>query len=111
MGCCVDLLFIDEQAGDIVTIQVPPDGPYGVLFESDRDGHAAVIKAWDRLPNGKFGPLQKHGGLHYGDVLFAINDTDVDSLPHADVVALVRDRNILKKVFKFKNSNEYYRAK
>jgi hypothetical protein len=104
-------LFTTAQAGDVVTIQLSPDGPYGVIFEPDRDGNAAVIKHWDRLPNGKFGPLQKHGGLHFGDVLFAINDTEVDSMSHADVVALVRDRNILKKVFKFKNSSEYYRAK
>jgi len=22
---------------------------------------------------GKFGPVQKHGGIHYGDVLFAVS--------------------------------------
>jgi hypothetical protein len=63
----------DTAAGDIVVISVPPDGPYGVNFVADTDGFAAVIHSFDRLPNGKFGPLQKHGGLHYGDVLFEIN--------------------------------------
>ena len=77
----------------------------------DKDGNAAVIRQWDRLPNGKFGPVQKHGGIHYGDVLFAINDTKLESLTHADALVLIRDRNILKKIFKFMNSNEYYRKK
>ena len=103
--------FSDTAAGDIVAISVPADGPYGVLFEGDADGSAAVIKAWEPLPNGRFGPLQKHGGLHYGDVLFAINEIALDMIPFADVMALVRDRNTMKKTFKFKNSSEYYRKK
>lgn len=88
-----------------------PDGPYGVRFEPDADGHSAVIKVWERLPNGKFGPLQKHGGLHYGDILFSINDTQVDIIPHSETLNMINDRNTLKKVFKFMNSGEYYRRK
>ncbi len=97
--------------GDIVVIPVPADGPYGVLFEADNDGCAAVIKSWEPLANGRFGPLQKHGGLHYGDVLFSINEIALDLVPFSEVMAMVRDRNTLKKTFKFKNSSEYYRKK
>ncbi len=101
----------DTAAGDVVIISVPSDGPYGVMFEPDRDGNAAVIKAWERLPNGKFGQLQKHGGLHYGDVLFQINDNHLDVVPFKDVMQTVKDRNLLKKSFRFMNSVEYYRRK
>jgi hypothetical protein len=101
----------DTAAGDIVSIVVNPDPPYGISFEADVEGNAAVIKSFEKLPNGKFGPLQKHGGLHIGDVLFAINDIHLDSISHADTISMVRDRNILKKTFKFMNSREYYRKR
>lgn len=39
-------MWVVVKAGDVVTIQLPPDGPYGVIFEADRDGNAAVIKTW-----------------------------------------------------------------
>ena len=28
-------------------------------YSLDKDGCAAVIRSWDRLPSGKFGPVQK----------------------------------------------------
>jgi len=31
----------------------------GVLFIPDIDGQGAIISSWERLPNGKFGPVQK----------------------------------------------------
>jgi hypothetical protein len=43
--------------------------------------------------------------------LFAINDTPLEVTPFAEVMLLVRDRNILKKAFKFMNSREYYRRR
>jgi len=101
----------DTAAGDVVIVSVSSEGPYGVVLEADTDGNAAVIKGFERLPNGKFGLLQKHGGLHYGDVLFAINDIQLDVVPFQEVMLIVRDRNILKKAFKFMNSSEYYRRK
>lgn len=101
----------DTAAGDVVVVNVPSDGPYGVMFAADRDGTAAVIKSWERLPNGKFGPLQKHGGLHYGDVLFQINDNHLDVVPFSEVLLTVKDRNLLKKSFRFMNAAEYYRRK
>jgi len=101
----------DTAAGDVVTVNVSSEGPYGVVLEADNDGNAAVIKGFERLPNGKFGLLQKHGGLHYGDILFAINDIQLDVVPFHEVMVIVRDRNILKKAFKFMNSSEYYRRK
>ena len=101
----------DTGCGDIVTITVSPDGPYGVVFEPDADNCAAVVKAWERLPNGKFGPIRKHGGIHYGDVLFAVNDTPLDVVPFQDAMNIIRDRNLLKKTFKFMNPKEHYRRK
>eukprot|EP01035_Chromulina_nebulosa_P016969 gene16969-22465_t len=103
--------LVDTAAGDIVSISVSPDGPYGVYFESDKNGNAAVISSFERLPNGNYGVLQKHGGLHLGDVLFAVNDTYLESLPHKDVINLIKDRNVLKKTFRFMNNKEYYRKK
>ena len=101
----------DTAVGDVVVIQVSPDPPYGVIFEPDTDGCAAVIKAWERLPKGKFGPLQKHGGLHYGDVLIAVGDTPTDVMTFSETMMLVKDRNLLRKTFKFISSNDHYRKK
>lgn len=101
----------DTMAGDIVSITVPPDGPYGVNLTSDSDGHAAVVVSFDPLPNGRFGPIQKHGGVHAGDVLFEINDNSVMNTNFEDVKRMISDRNTLKKVLKFVNSKEYYRRK
>ena len=53
----------DTLAGDTVIIQVPADGPYGINLRPDENGNAAVIHSFDKLPNGKFGPIQKHGGV------------------------------------------------
>ena len=96
----------DTAAGDLVIILVNPDGPYGVNFESDSFGNAAVIRSFDRLPNGKLGPLQRHGGLHIGDVLFSVNETSLESIPHNEALLIIRDRNMLKKSFKFINNRE-----
>lgn len=46
-----------------------------------------------------------------GDVLYAVNETHLDYVPHAEVMFIVNDRNILRKVFKFMSSAEYYRRK
>ncbi len=97
--------------GDVVTIMISNDTGYGCRFEADTNGNSAVIKVWERLPNGKFGPLQKHGGIYVGDIVLSINDTFVDSMSHADTMSLINDRNILKKVFKIMNSGEYYRRR
>ena len=58
----------------VVSIKVPTRGPYGVLLEDDGAGCSAVVKAFERLPSGKFGPIQKHGGVRVGDVLVGINE-------------------------------------
>lgn len=102
----------DTAAGDIVQLLISnPDTPLGVTFEADIDGKAAVIKSFDRLPNGKFGPFQKHGGIHQGDVLISLNEIVLESIPHTDVLSMMKDRNILKKSLKFMNSKEYYRKR
>ena len=50
----------DTKVGDIVSMQVPNAGPYGVELVPDRDGQGAVIKAWGKMPDGKYGPIQRH---------------------------------------------------
>ena len=101
----------DTQAGDIVTIAVNPDGPYGVVFSPDNDGQAAVVRGFEKLPNGKFGVVQRNGGVHVGDVLFEVNDTSLMNRTFEESVKIISDRNILKKEFKFINSRDYYRRK
>lgn len=101
----------DTLAGDTVTIQVPADGPYGVNLRPDESGNAAVVHSFDKLPNGKFGPIQKHGGVHYGDILFEINDTNLSSVSHAEALQMLSSRNTLKKILKFQNPKVYYRKK
>ncbi len=102
---------LDTAVGDTVVVTVPSDGPYGVILEADADGNAAVVKAWERLPNGKFGLLQKHGGIHYGDILYGVNDILLDTIPHNEALNIILDRNILKKTFKFISLNEYLKLK
>lgn len=101
----------DTLAGDIVSVVVPPDGPYGMIFTADSDGCAAVITGFEKLPNGKFGPIQRDGGIHIGDVLFEINDNSLMNRKFDEATKMIADRNVLRKVFKFVNSKDYYRKK
>ena len=102
---------LDTLAGDVVAIAVPPDGPYGINLRPDENGNAAVVHSFDKLPNGKFGPVQKHGGVHYGDILFEINDTPLSSISHAEALKILANKNTLKKILKFQNPKVYYRKK
>ena len=70
-----------------------------------------MIQSFERLPNGSFGPIQRHGGVHYGDVLFELNDRSFLNSPLSDVLRLLNDKNQLKKNAKFLNPKEYYRRK
>lgn len=101
----------DTNAGEIVTIVLKADEPHGVNFVKDSSGNAAVVHSFERLPNGKFGPIQKHGGVHYGDVLFEINDVSVMYVSHNEVMKKVTNSNVLKRSLKFMNAKEYYRIK
>lgn len=102
---------LDTQAGDTIVLQVPADGPYGVSLGPDETGNAAVVRGFDKLPNGKFGPIQKHGGIHYGDILTEINDTPLASVPHAEALQMLANKNTLKKILKFQSPKVYYRKK
>ena len=42
----------DTAAGDVVVINVNPDGPYGVITKPFQDGCAVVVDSFERLPNG-----------------------------------------------------------
>lgn len=59
-----------------VQIEVPSAGPYGMILDAGSDGKGAVIKEWAKLPNGKFGIIQTHGGVRLNDCILKINDTD-----------------------------------
>lgn len=100
----------DTLAGDVVTIALPSDGYYGAKFVPDKDGCAAVLDSFVRN-GGKIGPLEKHKGVHRGDVVLEVNETSTMKLKHPDTLKLIEDRNTLKKVLKFVNSKEYYRRK
>ena len=50
----------DTKVGDIVSMQVPNAGPYGMVLVPDRDGQGAVIEAWGKMFDGKYGPIQRH---------------------------------------------------
>lgn len=102
---------LDTKAGDTVVLQVSPDGPYGISLRPDENGNAAVIHSFDTLPSGKFGPIQKHGGIHYGDVLAEINDVPLYSVSHNDTLAMLANKNTLKKILKFQSPKVYYRKK
>lgn len=94
----------------MTTVSVPSTGPYGVVIEADRFGHAAVVKSWSRLPSGKFGPIQKHGGVNIGDVLVSINDINVTDTSFMETNELL-SKSMSSKVLKFVNSSEYYNKK
>jgi hypothetical protein len=53
----------DTAVGDAVEVGVTVDGPYGIIFEPDKDGNAAYISNWERLPDGKIGDVQRHSGV------------------------------------------------
>ena len=101
----------DTSVGDIVSVAVGGEGSYGVTFLPDSSGFGAVIGCWVRASGGKIGVIQKHGGVHLGDVLVAVNDTHLDSVPYNEVLYIINDRNILKKDFKFMSTNECRRRK
>ena len=91
-------------------INVSSSGPYGIVAEADKYGQALVIKDWARLPNGKFGPIQKHGGVNIGDILVAINDVSLQNTSFSDAKTLL-NKNMSTKVLKFMKSSQYYKEK
>lgn len=99
----------DTLAGDIIILQIPTDPPYGVAFGPDLNGNGLVVKSFEKLPTGKFGLIQKHGGIHYDDVLFEINDIPLYNVSHQDALNMLLNSNTLNKTVKFKNKKEYYR--
>ncbi len=44
---------LDTASGDVVSINVNPDGPYGIGLKAFSDGNAAVVTSFERLPNGR----------------------------------------------------------
>jgi len=97
------------DVGDVVRIVVPGLGPYGVTFEEGPGGNAAAVKAWNRQIDGKFGPVQRHGGVRLGDILIAINDTALDNIPFPQVLRMLADDSELKKVLHFTSPEEFQR--
>jgi hypothetical protein len=61
------------QSGDVVTLVLQGSAD-GVRFVPDADGNACVVESFELISNGKFGPFQKHGGIHRGDVLFEVRN-------------------------------------
>eukprot|EP01041_Mallomonas_annulata_P003063 gene3063-6005_t len=101
----------DTRAGDVLVENLCGMGSLGVTYDADKDGACALIIGWERLPNGKFGHVQKHGGVHIGDALYSINEIIVNRIPHSEVMAILRNNKININSLKFINIQEHYRRK
>lgn len=95
----------------VVSVRVPSRGPYGVLLEDDGHGRAAIIRAWEKLPGGKTGAIERHGGIRSGDVLVGVNEIPTVEMPFSQVLDLLRDENSLKKVLHFSSRAEVSRRR
>lgn len=71
----------------MVTLEVSPSGPYGLVLDPGINGQCAIIKRWERLGNGKFGPVQTHGGMKLNDAILRVNEQDLTTLPFSQVGA------------------------
>jgi len=100
----------DTAVGEIVSILLSGSEPDGLKLKADRDGFAAVIVGFERI-KGKFSTIQRHGGIHSNDVLYQINESNLENMPYGDVITMLRDRNLLRKQLKFINNSEYYARK
>ena len=101
----------NTAVGDIVVVTVDSSHSYGVNFVPAGLGFGANIGSWDRANGGNFGDVQKHGGVHVGDCLFAVNNNLVGSIAHLEVLSILNDRNTLKKSLVFMSQNEYSRRR
>ena len=84
-----------------VSIEVDPVGPYGMHLEAGPGGVAAAITFWERLPTGKFGAIQRHGGVRIGDLVVRVNDLDCALLAFNQVVGAVQNSNVVRKAITF----------
>ena len=76
--------------GEIVGVPVPLMYPYGVLLESaTSDGKCLRIKGWERMPDGRTGPIQKHKGVRIGDILIAVNETSLHDTPFNECLKII----------------------
>ena len=64
-------------------------------------GRCAIILQWEKLPDGKSGPVERHGGVRLGDVLIGVNETPTAELTFGQVMALLKDDNSLRKSLHF----------
>ncbi|GMH78521.1 hypothetical protein TL16_g07833 [Triparma laevis f. inornata] len=93
--------------GDEVLIDVGQQGPYGALLRAGPSGNAAVLVAWERLPNGKFGPIQRDGGVRLGDILVRLNNVELYQRRFEDVMTMLRNPGILNKRLTFVSKEKF----
>ena len=93
--------------GEEVTVDVGATGPYGALLSAGPNGNTAVLVAWERLPNGKFGPIQKDGGVRLGDIMIRLNQVDLHNRRFNDVMTMLRNPGILRKRITFVSKDKY----
>jgi len=67
-----------------------------------------VIKRWERMPDGKFGPVQTHGGVRLGDAVLRMNDTDLSTLSFGAAKAIIGETNLLRKSLTFGSPAKYH---
>ena len=81
--------------------------PPTALLRAGPGGCAAMIVAWERLPNGKFGPIQRDGGVRLGDILLRLNTVDLHQRKFEDVMTMLRNPGILNKRLTFVSKEKY----
>ena len=64
----------------------------GVLPSTD-EAEYAIVAGWERLPNGKFGPVQKCGCVRIGDRLVRVNHLDVTAMSFRTIMNLLKLSN------------------
>jgi len=95
----------------VVTVAVGTRGPYGLVLDADATGRCAVIQRWEKLGDGKSGPVERHGGVRLGDVLIGVNETPTADLEFPQVLALLKDENSLRKNLHFCSMSELERRR
>lgn len=95
------------QHDGVVQIEVDVTGPYGIHLGECPGGCSAQITSWERLPNGKFGIIQRHGGVKIGDLVVRVNDVDCSITPFLQTITAVQDNNVIRKVITFASPLAY----
>ena len=105
------LSSVDAAPDDLTLVTISGIKSHGVNFIPSSSGFGALVGGWDRSSHYRFGPVQMHGGVHLGDILSGVNDIQVEWIPFLEVMSIVNDQNIPRRVLKFSSKYHSYRIK